>query len=247
MNWSKTKNIIIAVLLVTDILLCYMYITNVLDGRDEERMDRFNKYLKSQDVHLKSELPESSGQKPVLFVLCLNGEVDFEKNNQYGKLNEIKNEKDLKKETDRMIKKMGFREDVCRQVKVAHIGGKDYDVFYKSYYLDTPLEKSEMILEIRDGYINRAKVMMLEPIKEGGKSNKIINASTATIGFIEERRNKGIKEKIVIEDIKEVYWLNDEGRQVDEVRPDQDTLVPAWEITYNGGQKKYIEAYVAQK
>ena len=67
---------------------------------------------------------------------------------------------------------------------------------------------------------------------------------TAVVRFIEKQRNNKMEGKLYIDDIKQVYWLDESNRAKSEARFTEDTMVPAWEISYNGGKKEYIEAYV---
>lgn len=245
MNWSKGKNIIIAVLLITNIILLYLYISNTVDFRKSEKKERFDKYLKSKQVFLKTEVPGENGEKPMLLVAYseMKNENFFRAGrNHKSKINSISM---AEKEADDIMIRMDYYTDYCVQEKTEKLKGKNnYDVKYKSVYKSIPIEESYAKIEIRNGEIKSLKRRWLEPIREGETKSKTINGVTAVLRFVEKQKSKKTDEKIYIEKIEEVYWLDEKIREIYEDIPLEDTAVPAWKITYNGGKVEYIEAYM---
>lgn len=244
MNWSRGKNIIILVLAATNIILLYM--CNVVEFKMEDNSKSFNEYLRSQSVYLKADISSQSVPRASLFVSCEYTDEEelkerikmFDKKNIYNKIK-------AEKTADELISFLGYKTISCKKDKTVKIDGKgNFNIIYKSIYSGIRLEESYMIVKIRSGTIESVERKWLEPIREGETKIKTISNLTAVVRFIEKQRNNKMEGKLYIDDIKQVYWLNESNRAKSEARFTEDTMVPAWEISYNGGKKEYIEAYV---
>jgi len=116
--------------------------------------------------------------------------------------------------------------------------GEDILVIYKNYIDEIAIEDSEIICTVRDGRITDVKRYWLNPVEVNDIEKEVISADTALIKFMSENTEG---EKIYVQDIALVYWLDSGG--FDAESPVTDTAFPAWKITYNRDKIQYILAW----
>jgi hypothetical protein len=78
----------------------------------------------------------------------------------------------------------------------------------------------------------------LNPVEMSDIEKEVIPAAAALIKFMSGKTDD---EKIYVEDISLVYWLDASSFDVES--PVTDTAFPAWKITYNRGNVRYILAW----
>ena len=116
--------------------------------------------------------------------------------------------------------------------------GSEILVNYKNYIKGIAIEDSHITCTVRDGKIVDFERYWLNPVETGSMEKEVIPAGAALIKFMGENT---AKEKIYIEGISLVYWLDSSA--FDAESPVTDTAFPAWKITYNSGKSHYILAW----
>lgn len=271
MDWTKAKTILIIALLLTDCILGVLYyqqymrsnMTHELEIRDTVE------FLENHHIYVDTEVPEKSRKMPVLTVKY--EDTDEERvtgvlAEQEGGRHDACTEEELRALCDDILSRCGFTEktltyDSCKTER----GGSYAEVKYKNIYDDIPLEKSGITCIVEEGQVVRLDRQWFNPVKYGKTKQKVIPAVDALIQFATDRvKKKGtdtgetlsgetdeevlpeemhdsvLPEEIHIEKIDMVYWLNPAVSTGGSV---EDTALPAWRITYNGGEEMFIDAF----
>ena len=112
-------------------------------------------------------------------------------------------------------------------------------VLFKNCIKDNiQIEDSYILCDIKDGQVVNLERYWLKPIKYGKMKKQITPASKALIKFSSMREGD---EKMYIDDISLIYWLDSESFEGEALI--SDTAFPTWKITYNGDKVAYIVAH----
>lgn len=239
MDWTKSKNLLIVALVVTNMVLLFAYHfkDDSFKSYDE---DALINYLKNKNIVMETDIPEKETRMAVLAV-------------EYDKIDEKKIEKvisgqqsgsnsDLTKEelmalTDGFLEKCGAMTESVALDKVLQ-KGKITTVRYKNVFEGIPIEESYMICTIEEGKVTKFDRYWLEPIKFADSKKEVIPASVAMMKFMRDNQEQ---DKVHVKSIELVYWLDQSTFNTSSSI--SDTVLPTWKITYDQGKIKHIPAF----
>lgn len=248
MDWSKAKNIIIVALLLMDVFLGGMYINQLMgdrSGNDEDLRTYIMNILDERGVEIKCDLPDKPGSMKSLSVRYNNMETsDVQK--QIDAAIPLdgahQSEDSYRKAADTFLKSCGLEGDdavfdeVSRREDPAQEDGtpeKVVTVSYKNMYGKMPLEKCYMNVVFTDGKITEFHRHWMQPVDESSTATEVTDPLQAVLSLTGGGAGTGY----TIDDITLVYWVSPLAEGQDVL---YDTAFPAWRITYNGGEIKFI-------
>jgi len=242
MDWTKAKSILIVALLVTNLVLIAAYFLQNSSQKDDEKemQNATVKLLEQKNIFVNADIPQEHPRMAKLTV-------------RYDKMNEAAVEEQLAAQkaltdpaqtddelismTSDFIQKCGLMSENVTFESIDR-KGSDILVTYKNYIKGIAIEDSYITCTVRDGKIADFKRYWLNPVETGSMEKEVIPAVAALIKFMGENTSK---EKIYVEGISLVYWLDSSA--FDAESPVTDTAFPAWKITYNDGKSRYIPAW----
>jgi regulatory protein YycI of two-component signal transduction system YycFG len=242
MDWTKAKSILIVALLVTNLVLITTYfLQNGSQKDDDKEMQNATvKLLEQKNIFVNTDIPQEHPRMAKLTV-------------RYDKMNETTVKEQLAAQkaltdpaptddelismTSEFIRKCNLMTENVTFGSLDRTGA-DILVTYKNYIKGIAIEDSYIICTVRDGKIVDFKRYWLNPVETGSMEKEVIPAGAALIKFMGENT---AKEKIYVEGITLVYWLDSSA--FDAESPVTDTAFPAWKITYNNGKSRYIPAW----
>jgi regulatory protein YycI of two-component signal transduction system YycFG len=242
MDWTKAKTILIIALLITNIFLLVTY--SVLQDNNEQSDEDLQletiALLESKNIYVKDSLPIKHDKMPVLIVE--HDRIDPYELQQYIweqiPLDESKRSREGSiKLAENFLKRCGLWSSNVELDRVEQEGQRTF-VHFKNVYNGIRIEKSYIICTIEDGQIIEVERSWLNPVEFGRTKKATMSASAALISLMSQKHEL---ESILVEDMEMVYWL-EETDYVSQTTI-SDTAFPAWKITYNSGQTKYVPAY----
>ena len=242
MDWTKAKSILIVALIVTNLVLIGTYFFQEYRFRSNEEEMRIAtiKLLEDKNIFVETEIPEMHGRMPKIT-------VQYDKINQDVIEEQLANHKTLaagKVTDDNLIALTTEFLEQCNLMTenvtfdTIERTGKNIRVTYKNYLNGYAIEESYIIFTVTDGRITDMKRFWLNPIEVSDTEKGAISAVAALIRFMRENTEE---EKIHVQDISLVYWLD--ASAFDAESPVTDTAFPAWKITYNRGKTQYVSAW----
>ena len=241
MDWTKAKTILIVALLLTNLFLVFTYAFNKAeDQADKEEV--LLSVLQKNNIELKTEIPQKPGKLPVLSVEysgTQNSAMESTlREREFVLEGNMVREEELIRVADMFLAESGMTGDNILLDKVELKQGI-WMVSYKNQVEDISVEESYIRCYFKNGALYFAESYWLEPKSFSQKKRDVISASEALVIFMSQLPTK--EEKIIIEAIELVYWLD--SASFNGERWVTDTALPAWKIMYNGDQKKHIYAY----
>lgn len=242
MDWTKAKTILIVALLITNLFLLATYtLVKADDGPTEEELQAETiALLEQKHIYVKGSLPVQHGKMPVLLV-------------EYDRLDPETLQQELAEQTP-MDGEHGSRADILKMTEAFLKSSDLWDanvvlnkveqeenvtkVFYRNEYNGIPLEDSYIICSVEGGVVTEVDRLWQRPVGLGKSKKATISASAALIDLM---RSKNERATILVENMEIVYWLNPTDYEGETAI--SDTALPAWKVTYNGGQIKHIPAY----
>lgn len=242
MDWTKAKSILIVALLVTNLVLIATYLSQNNRFWDDERemRDVTVKLLEEKNIFVETDIPEGHRRMPKLTVSYDKvDEETVQKQLAAQKSLPIRERSDenLIALTEAFIEACGLMTDTVTFDRIEH-KEKETLVTYKNYINGTAIEDSSIVCTIRNGKITDFQRNWLKPVEINDIEKEVIPARAALIKFMSENTEE---EKIYVEDISLVYWLD--SSVFDAESPITDTAFPAWKITYNRGKIQHILAW----
>ncbi len=242
MDWTKAKNILIAALLATNLLLLgiLIYGNIKVSGEDARFLNNTIAVLEARNIAITTELPIKSTRMPVLSVEYNKEDTELIK--MQLEIQETlpiyqRTEASAKAMAENFLKKCDLmNENVIYQKTKENEG--IYTVSYSDAINGIAIEDSYMDCIIKDGKVEAINRLWLKPVELGKTKKQIIPIAQALIKFMSEHPNNS---KITIEKIELVYWLDSVNLGVESLI--SDTAFPAWKIIYNGGQISHINAF----
>lgn len=251
MDWTKAKSILIVALLITNCILggLYYYQYGGRDVAPETEIEATVSLLAGNGIHVDTVIPDKVKRMPVLFVKY--DRTDEEKveevlRDQRENKDFLPTERNVLKLAGEVLAHSGFTEDTLVFDSIRDEGENGIFVLYKNVYDGIPIEKSGIVCTVKDGRVSDIQRVWLVPLAYGETKQKVIQANVALIQFMSDwvKEYEGQEpEAVHIQDIRLVYWLDSSVSPSDGVA--EDTAMPAWKITYNGGLVSYISAYEA--
>jgi regulatory protein YycI of two-component signal transduction system YycFG len=242
MDWTKAKTILIVALIVTNLVLVFTYLNQnkSFDSNEEEMQKVTIKLLKERNIFLETDIPKEHRKMPKLTV-------------QYDKMDENAVDEQLKKQkglpagrqtkddilamTREFIEKCNLMTDNVTFDSYKK-DGDIVKVSYKNCINDIAIEDSNITCTVQDGKITGFERFWLKPIETSETKKNVITATAALIKFMSGNKNN---EKIHVQELSLVYWVDSGSFETES--PVTDTAFPAWKISYNDDKTKYIPAW----
>jgi len=249
MDWSKAKNILIAALLVTNLVLLGAIYGNtdrsgVNDG--ENIKEDTVLLLKEHEIYVEESLiPDRSQRMPVLSVRYRTAEEEAVNNalkESTTILSESASEEEYSQAADELLAAAGIS---CNDFIHREIQRQEnrVDVVYGVEYEGYSLDNARLTVSFQEGKPVAMETSWVEAVAMGKNKKRIMTASTALVKFMTALESDGEnhpREAVIVDEIRLVYWL--EG-YTESGSVSEDTAVPYWCIRYNGDQRSYIAAY----
>lgn len=242
MDWTKAKTILILALLVTNLFLLGTYaFIQVKDATQEENIQiETLALLEAKNISVKIQLPLKHSKMPVLNVKYDRLDPALLKQQLWDQVPLDENHRSresILQMTEDFINscRIGGSNVVLDRLEQQ---GQTTIITYKNVYEGMLIEDSYIICTVEDGQIIELERYWLKPLEFGRTKKETISASAALINFMSEKKQT---DSIMVEDMKMVYWLDSSDYGAETTI--SDTAFPAWKITYNDGQIKYVPAY----
>lgn len=240
MDWSKAKNVMIIALLITNAFLLYLFLDKNYEKVETASETSIKRVLSEHDISLKTKIPEVRTKLPVLSLSYTspNGEIVEEKlKNRSFKLSESAGTQQYEKISNLFMEKMGF---LLTDFVVGDISRDEEKVTvpYFSVYDGYIIDDEPLYVMFEKGELVGLKGKLTIGMPAVKKQIPVMSAKEALLLFMSEQAGK--ENKITINEIKMVFWVN--GDVLTEENLVLDTAFPAWRITYNGDNIKYILA-----
>lgn len=242
MDWTKAKSILIVALLVTNLVLIATYLSQNNRFWDDERemRDVTVKLLEEKNIFVETDIPEGHRRMPKLTVSYDKADEEtVQKQLAAQKSLPIRERSDenLIAVTKAFIEACDLMTDTVTFDRIEHKENETL-VTYRNYINGIAIEDSSIVCTIRNGKITDFRRNWLKPVEINDIEKEVIPARAALIKFMSENTEE---EKIYVEDISLVYWLD--SSVFDAESPITDTAFPAWKITYNRGKIQHILAW----
>lgn len=238
MDWSKAKNILIIALIATNIFLLFTYLDKINSEKQETDEDVLIAVLADKNIHLDTKIPTEYDRLPTITVEYNDDQQQQVAANLFRSIYNVPiqaDEAQYKNSATRFLKDCGlmntniFLEGVFTQ-------GSETTVRFKTRYKGILIEDSTIECKYEAGKLKDVTRHWLTPIGQGKRKLDIMSPEQALLIFMSEKQTT---DKITIEKMELVYWINQTSFNGEALI--SDTALPAWQITYNGGKKQYIE------
>ena len=243
MDWAKAKTIMIIALLATNLILLISYgilqnpaLQKNNDLYQIETMD----LLEKNKIFVNTSIPEHKEKMPVLFVrydqqeeeklqMALSAQVVKKEDGDPGAA--------AREQAEQLILQLGWLDQsvVFSEIRKE---GNGYLVRYHNQIDGLPLEESRLDVTVVRGRVTEVDRSWLLPLGYGEGRKEIMTAATALLKLIS---NKEKDQRIDVEEIQLVYWLDPAGFGA--VNTVTDTAFPAWKITDRQGNVRYFNAF----
>ena len=246
MDWTKAKNIIIAALLITNLILIGSLVGKHLYNEEIQRVEIADtiSVMESRNIYFEAKLPEKPGNHPILYVEY--DTIDPEKinesiANQAGLGSNEITEASIKQYVVDFLKSASI---YSKNLMLQSISNKDgvYYLEYKNMVGKFPLEDSYIKCSVKNGKIENFHRVWLKPLEFGKNKRAVMDVSSALVRFMNAlQKEQANGEKITITKMELVYWLDTSAFDLNS--PISDTAFPSWKITYNNGKVMHILGY----
>lgn len=242
MDWSKAKNIIIVMLILTNLFIIFMYGGEYIQKHEED--DSVYEYtmnvLSQHNVSVECEIPEEEERMHSLVVTY----DSYDQTIVQSIIDSIRPLPDTERyeegygiAADNFVARCGYKTEGTRRVAVNETP-ENVEVIYKNYYEDIPLEVCYMKVIFSEGKISGFDRKWMEVEEEGSARMEIMSPLSALLYYMSETEPAA---GTVIEDMYMTYWIDSYDISGNVL---YDTALPAWCIEYDGGQTQYISATV---
>jgi hypothetical protein len=114
----------------------------------------------------------------------------------------------------------------------------DWVATYRDIFNGIPIEESYIKIFFTEGKYNKIERKWYSPISLHSRKGEIISPIKAVMQLLGDKKED---ELVIIKDIELVYWVN--ASLINTVSPVDDTAIPAWKLTDNKGDIRYISGY----
>jgi hypothetical protein len=246
MDWTKAKNIIIAALIITNLVLIgslYVKFNDKQEMQKRELSDTIS-VLESRNITINTILPNTVGNKPLLYIEYDNADqslIEEKLKGQVGISSEIIDQSSIEKYINVFFTECNI---MTKNIVLKSIVEKNgvYSIEYKNMVGDIALEDSYIKCTFSEGKIIDFQRIWLKPLDFGKTKREVMPISSALIRFMNKIKEGPDKDSnIVINGIELVYWLDTSALDLNS--PVTDTAFPAWKFTYNNGEVIHIGAF----
>lgn len=242
MDWTKAKNILIVALIATNLVLLFTYAfqeESLSETEDTVLADTIA-LLETKNIFVKVPIPKKHNRMPVLTVeygamdqTLYEQELDVQEHLPADR----RSEKDLRNKAEKFLRNCGLLTENVVYESLETAEGET-TVIYSNQVNGIRIEDSYIKCVIKDGKVTAVDRDWLDPVAFGKMKKEIIPAATALIKFMAEHEEE---EKIYVEDISLVYWLDTSS--IEAKFAVSDTAFPSWKFTYNRGKIQHVMAY----
>jgi len=239
MNWPRAKTILIIAFLITDLILIAAYALPGFRTSAQADYQTLLDVLGRKNIYVEAVIPQQNDDMPVLYVqhetldegelrtqLMRQTPVSADDNDTYSKA------------AAAFIKDAGLSDDTLAFKEIERAGGH-VSVFFENRIGGVLMEENHIACVFYNGVIIKFDYHWFRVDDVGNRKQRTISAVDALLFFMDSVTPEE-EEKIIVEKLELVYWLDEGGIDADVIT---DTAVPAWKVVYNGGQVVYINAY----
>ncbi len=243
MDWNKSKNIILVILLITNIFLIAVYGGSSVVQKKNENNNAYQytmNVLEENNITYEGKIySRLSKMTPLIVSYGKYDSAMVDKNIQNTRrLSEAdRNEAGYKNTADDLLDRCGFLTENVVYEGISEVGTATV-VNYSNVYKNIPIEECYMRVYFENGRVTDFDRKWMEVVSEGDSRIEVTSQLSALLEFMTETDKS---EKITVTDMYLVYWIDDydvDGGIL------SDTALPAWCIKYNDGNMKYISATV---
>ena len=240
MDWPKTKNVLIAALLATNLFLVWAILSSEkIVPVDTELINQTVSILEKNGFHIQCEIPEKKKKISVLSVLYdeYNGDFAYQVNEQ--PLTDTLTEKNSTEIAENfLVSHSLYTKNTVLLSSTAEEDG-NYQVHFKNIVDGIEIEDCYTICTVTKWGVSRMERNWLNPSDYGKNKKEVLPATTVLLTFMTDQLSQGKKSSIT--DISLVYKLDSPyGIERD---ASSDTAFPMWRITCSDGTKTYYNAY----
>lgn len=241
MDWNKSKNIILVILLITNIFLIVVYAGGNAAQKKNENSNAYQytmNVLEENDIIYKGQIYNKVPKIAPLTVSYGKYDQNIVDNNirNTRRLPEADlNETGYKSAADDLIDRCGFMSENVEYDGIS-INGASVVVSYYNVYKNIPVEECYMRVYFENGRVTDFERKWMEVVSESDSKIEVTSQLSALLEFMTEADKS---QEITVSDMYLVYWIDNydvDGGIL------YDTALPAWRIEYNDGGVKYISA-----
>ncbi len=195
MDWGRAKNILLVVLVATNIFLISVY--GIRYEKSKENNSELYSYTVSQmeknNINLACEIPEHPSKLPSLTVQY--GKYDSDIVNKAIKSASdtdvrAQNDEDFVRIADDLVEECGLKTAGTAISQTVHEQDGAVVVEYENRYGSISLQECYMKVIFQDGKVSRLERRWVEPVEEGETKLEITEPATALLSFIDVIKNE---------------------------------------------------------
>ncbi|MDR2295744.1 MAG: hypothetical protein LBD95_03005 [Clostridiales Family XIII bacterium] len=239
MDWTKAKNILIAALLVTNLLLLGAYVLREAQRSDAADDDTLHRILTEYKVFLETEIPERPAPMAVLYVRPETEDRAL--------IEKVLAEWEPPSDTDRaspqdaakaVLERCGLMTENTKLATPLETEGGKTIIRYRNVFDGIPIEESHILCTVENGRVTELSRKWYTPLELHDAKGEIIGPMDALMQLLPE---KDKDTPLIIRDMELVYHVNPDRPGAESLVGD--TALPAWRITDSAGLVTYISAY----
>jgi hypothetical protein len=241
MDWTKAKNILIAALLVTNLVLLSAYVLRESQRAGAGDDDTMRRILTEYNVFLETTLPKQPDPMAVLYVqpeienkTLIKEVLAKQKPLPVGE----RGEDEMLAAADAVLERCGLMTENTKLASPLEKKGGATVVRYRDVFDGIPVEESYILCTIENGRITDLNRKWYTPLKLHDTKGEIIGPMEALMQLLPDKNDE---ETIIVRNMELVYRV-DPDRPMDESLV-EDTALPAWKITDSTGSVIYIAAF----
>jgi hypothetical protein len=238
MDWTKAKNILIAALLVTNLMLLGAYILREMQRADNDE-DTLRRILTEYNVFLETELPGQPAPMAVLYVRPETEDGDLIEK-ALAKQSPIPSSggEAAAEAVDAVLESCGLMTENTKLAAPVETNGTKMIVRYRDIFEGIPIEESYILCTIEGGRITEIDRKWYTPLELHDAKGEIIGPIEALMQLLPDKREE---ETVVVRNMELVYHVNPDRPGAESLVGD--TALPAWKITDDKGLVTYVAAY----
>lgn len=209
MDWGRAKNILLVVLIATNIFLISVYGIRYEQSRENnsELYSYTISQLEKNNISLDCAIPEHPSRLTSLTIQY--GRYDSSiVNKAVKKASEeslkIRDDEDFIQAADNLVEKCGLKTPGTSVAQTVHEENGAVTVEYENRYENIPLQECYMKVIFQDGKIERLERKWMEPVEEGETRLEITEPATALLSFIDivkKEREDGPQQANTLENV----------------------------------------------
>jgi hypothetical protein len=237
MDWTKAKNILIAALLVTNLMLLGAYLLREAQRAGGDDEDTLRRILTEYNVFFETAMPKQPDPMAVLYVRPeTEDEALLEK--VLATQKPIPSDETLPEAVNAVLESCGLMTENTEIVLPVETNGEKTIVRYRDVFEGVPIEESYILCTIEDGRIAEISRKWYTPLELHDAKGEILGPIEALMQLLPEKNEE---ETVIVRDMELVYHVNPDAPGAESLVGD--TALPAWRITDDKGVVTYVAAY----